>query len=68
MDVTIKELAEAVKETVGCKSEIVFDTTKPDGTLRKLIDVARLKTIGWQAKTLFSDGLAVAYEDFQRAD
>jgi len=67
-DVTIKELAEAVKAVVGYEGQICFDTTKPDGTPRKLMDVAKLHGIGWQAKTDFKLGLAKAYEDFRRAE
>jgi dTDP-D-glucose 4,6-dehydratase len=63
-DLTIKELAETVKTTIGYHGEITFDTTKPDGTPRKLMDVSRLNSMGWQAKTRFEDGLARAYADF----
>ena len=63
-DVTIKELAETVMNVVGFKGEIVFDTTKPDGTPRKLLNVGRLKTLGWQAHTSLKDGIAKAYTDF----
>ena len=59
-DLTIKELAETVKTTIGYYGEIVFDTTKPDGTPRKLMDVSRLNSMGWQATTQFEDGLARA--------
>lgn len=63
-DVTIQELAELVREVVGFQGEIVFDTAKPDGTPRKLMDVALLASIGWQAKTSLREGLRVAYRDF----
>lgn len=63
-DISIKELAERVKQTVGYQGEIVFDTSKPDGTLRKLLDVGRLHGLGWQATTPFSSGLELAYADF----
>jgi len=63
-DVTIKGLAETVRQVVGYKGDIVFDTTKPDGTPRKLMNVDRLSGIGWQAKKKLSDGLVIAYEDF----
>jgi GDP-L-fucose synthase len=65
-DLTIRELAETVKDVVGCSGRIECDTTKPDGTPRKLMDVSRLHALAWQAKTGFRDGLAVAYQDFQR--
>ena len=63
-DLTIRELAEMVKEVVGYTGEIEFDTTKPDGTPRKLMDVTRLHGLGWQASTDFRRGLANAYRDF----
>lgn len=63
-DVTIRELAEAVMEVVGFKGEIVFDANKPDGTPRKLLNVERLRALGWQAKTSLSEGIAKAYADF----
>ena len=66
-DVTIKELAELVGNAVGFKGEIVFDTSKPDGTPRKLMDVSRLKRIGWSSCTSLSQGIARAYADFLRA-
>lgn len=63
-DVTIKELAETVKQVVGFAGDIVFDTSKPDGTPRKLMDVSRLNAMGWAAKTQMQAGLLVAYQDF----
>jgi len=48
-------------EVVGFKGGIVFDHTKPDGTPRKLLDVSRLKKLGWQAKTPLIEGIAIAY-------
>jgi GDP-L-fucose synthase len=63
-DVTIKELAETVKQVIGYTGEIVFDATKPDGTPRKLMDVGLLSRVGWTAKTRFTDGLTVAYNEF----
>jgi GDP-L-fucose synthase len=60
-DVTIRELAEAVMSVVGFEGGIVFDQTKPDGTPRKLLDVSRLKTLGWQAKIPLIEGIALAY-------
>ena len=65
-DVTIKELAETVKAVVGYQGNITFDTSKPDGTPRKLMDVSKLNGIGWQAGTDFKQGLARAYQDFQQ--
>lgn len=63
-DITIKELAETVKEVTGYQGGIVFDTTKPDGTPRKLLDVTRLNSLGWWAPTEFRAGLEQAYNDF----
>ena len=64
VDLTIAALAELVKRTVGYTGEIVFDTDKPDGTPRKLLDVGRLNRSGWSATTSLEDGLAQAYRDF----
>lgn len=64
VDVTIKELAEIVMSVVGFDGEIVFDVSKPDGTPRKLLNVERLKKLGWQANTSLRDGIAKAYADF----
>jgi GDP-L-fucose synthase len=63
-DVTIAEFARAVADTVGYEGRFVFDTTRPDGTPRKLLDVSKLKSLGWQAKTDLRSGLAAAYADF----
>jgi GDP-L-fucose synthase len=63
-DVTIKELAEKVKQVVGYAGNIVFDSTKPDGTMRKLMDVSLLTKLGWKAKIPLNKGLAFAYADF----
>jgi GDP-L-fucose synthase len=63
-DVTIRELAEAVMSVVGYSGEIVFDASRPDGTPRKLLDVGRLRGMGWQARTALLDGVALAYRDF----
>ena len=60
-DVTIRELAETVMDVVGCKAEITFDASKPDGTPRKLLDVSRLAALGWRARTPLREGLSRAY-------
>jgi GDP-L-fucose synthase len=68
-DVTIAEFARLVADVVGYHGQIVFDTTRPDGTPRKLLDVAKLTALGWRAKTQLRDGLEAAYVDFcSRAD
>lgn len=65
-DVSIKEVAELVCRVVGYKGELVFDTTKPDGTPRKLLDVSKLTALGWKPKTSLADGINEAYKDFLR--
>jgi GDP-L-fucose synthase len=61
-DVTIRELAEMVMQTVGFEGRIVFDASKPDGTPRKLLDVSRLAGLGWRARISLREGLRLAYE------
>ncbi|WP_242919223.1 GDP-L-fucose synthase [Pontibacter liquoris] len=63
-DLSIKELAGIVKEVTGFNGELVFDTTKPDGTPRKLMDVSRLHALGWKHSTQLKEGIALAYADF----
>ncbi|WP_044172829.1 GDP-L-fucose synthase [Flectobacillus major] len=63
-DVTIKELANIVKNVVGFEGDIVWDTTKPDGTPRKLMDVSRLNEFGWKHTIDIEQGIALAYQDF----
>ena len=64
IDVTIKELAQTVMEVVGYDGKLVFDRTKPDGTMRKLLDVKRLENLGYKAPTSLRVGLKLAYADF----
>lgn len=64
-DLTIKELAQLVKEVVGYEGEIRFDTTKPDGTPRKLLDVTRLHNTGWRHKIELEEGLELTYQWFK---
>ena len=63
-DVSVKGLAEAVAEVVGYTGEVDYDRSKPDGTMRKLMDSSRLNRLGWQAKIGLKDGLKLAYQDF----
>ena len=63
-DLSIRELAETVKDVVGYQGAIEFDAAKPDGTPRKLMDVGRLNAMGWKAHTGMRKGLARAYQDF----
>lgn len=67
-ELSIKELAELVKKVVGFKGNITFDTTKPDGTPRKLLDVSKLEKLGWKYKIELEDGIKLAYEDFLNND
>lgn len=64
-DLTIAELANLVKEVVGFTGEIVLDRTKPDGTMRKLMDSGRLNQLGWNVRVQLKDGLTSAYQDFK---
>ena len=63
-DISIKELAEMIREITGFKGGLVFDTSKPDGTPRKLLDVSKLNNLGWHYKTELKAGIQLAYEDF----
>jgi GDP-L-fucose synthase len=63
-EVTIRELAETIREVVGFEGNLVFDTSKPDGTPRKLLDVSRLKAMGWTPKVTLRKGIETAYRDF----
>ena len=64
-DVTIRELAETVMQVGGFPGRIVFDSSKPDGTPRKLLDVSRLKALGWSARIGLRDGIAATFEDYR---
>lgn len=63
-DLSIRELAEAVKQVVGFDGELTFDTSKPDGTPRKWLDVSQLNQLGWSAKIGLKDGLTLAYASY----
>jgi GDP-L-fucose synthase len=62
-DVTIRELAETIMEVVEFEGEIVFDESRPDGTMRKVLDVDQLQAFGWKAKTSLSQGVVVTYRE-----
>jgi len=64
-DLSIAELAFKIKETVGYEGELMFDTTKPDGTPCKLMDVSKLNNLGWRYSTHLTEGLEIAYSDFR---
>jgi GDP-L-fucose synthase len=61
-DVTIRELAQTVMSIVGFDGRIVYDSSKPDGTPRKLLDVSRLESLGWSARTPLTTGIQIAYD------
>lgn len=63
-DVTIKELAEVIKNIIGFKGKIIFDKTKLDGTQRKLLNVEKINSLGWYATTDLKQGLSRSYEDY----
>lgn len=64
-DMPISEIAQLIKETVGYEGELIYDKSKPDGTMLKLMDVSKIKSLGWSAKTSLKEGLKIAYEDFK---
>lgn len=64
-DLTIRELAETVREVVGYRGEIGWDTTKPDGTPRKLLDISRLSALGWRPRIALRDGIAQVYAQWR---
>lgn len=63
-EITIKDLALLIKKVIGFEGDIDFDTTKPDGTPRKLMDVTKLAEKGWKYSTQLEDGIRLAYQDF----
>lgn len=67
-ELTIKELAKTVKRVVGYEGGITFDTSRPDGTPRKLLDVSKLEKLGWKYKTELEDGIRLSYEDFLHSE
>ena len=67
-DLTIRALAETVAEVVGYQGKFVQDTSKPDGTMRKVMDVSRIRALGWQPAIALREGVALAYQDFQKCN
>jgi GDP-L-fucose synthase len=67
-DVTIKQLAELIKSEVGYSGDIKFDTSKPDGTPRKLMDVSKINQLGWKHKIELKEGIHLVYEDFKKKE
>ena len=63
-DLSIKDLALLIKEVIGFEGEMIFDTSKPDGTPRKLMDVSKLHALGWKHQIELKQGIALAYQDF----
>ena len=64
-DLPIKELAETIKDIIGFEGEIVWDTDKPDGTPRKLMNCDRIHALGWTHRISLGDGLRSAYEEYR---
>ncbi len=63
-EISIKTLAGLIKKIIGYKGSLVYDTTKPDGTPRKLMDVTKIQAMGWKHKVNLEEGIAIAYKDF----
>lgn len=66
-DCSIREMAETVRKVIGFNGKLVFDTSKPDGTMRKLMDVSRINEMGWEATISLEDGLVLTYEDYKHS-
>ena len=67
-DISIKELGELIRDTVGFRGDIIHDTTKPDGTPRKLMDVSKLNSLGWRASISLEDGIRRVYDEVKDMD
>ncbi|MBF0547454.1 MAG: GDP-L-fucose synthase [Candidatus Riflebacteria bacterium] len=65
-DLTIRELAETMKKIIEFKGKIVWNPSKPDGTMQKLLDISKIKKLGWKPKISLEDGIRIAYEDFKQ--
>jgi GDP-L-fucose synthase len=64
-DLTIRELAETIARVVGFHGKFVQDTSKPDGTMRKVMDVTKIRSLGWKPKFELNSGILLTYEDFK---
>lgn len=63
-DISIKELVELIKEVIGYQGKVIWDTSKPDGTMRKVLEIGQLPNLGWQPKVALKSGIAQAYQAF----
>ena len=63
-EISILELAQLIKKVIGYKGKLIFDKTKPDGTMRKLMDVSKINNLGWKAETEIEEGIKLVYNDF----
>jgi GDP-L-fucose synthase len=63
-DISIEQAAKTISDIIGFKGDIVYDTTKPDGTPRKLLDVSKLSSLGWKSRIPFEKGIELAYQDY----
>lgn len=68
VEISIKELADLIKNIIGFKDEIIWDTAKPDGVPRKLLDVSKINNLGWKAKVALKQGLKEAISEYKKAD
>ena len=67
-DISIRDLAFLIKEVVGYNGEIDFDTSKPDGTPRKLMDISKIRSLGWKATISLKEGVASVYREYASAN
>ena len=65
-EISIKELAEKISDLIGFEGEIIWDKNKPDGTLRKIMDSSKLRSLGWSPKISLTDGIKFAINDFKK--
>jgi GDP-L-fucose synthase len=67
-DITVKELAEVIRNIVGYKGKVIWDKSKPDGTPRKLLDVSKINALGWSPKISLKSGIKQTYEWYIKND